>query len=179
MQRIPLPNLRIPIPIPIPQTPSSASTTLLFQNPYSQQKPPPFAPSTKSRPSSHDYKIPKRRFPPIFGCALPCSGAICVKKAQNFSPPLVRRMILAMLEETEINPPRSMCQAENLSICHLLKCPKNIIFVHTSRVPKKLSSTKNSWGTPISTSLTGAYTDAEEPRNYHSQSRRLLEVEEP
>lgn len=88
-------------------------------------------------------------------------------------------MILAMLEETEINPPRSMCQAENLSICHLLKCPKNIIFVHTSRVPKKLSSTKNSWGTPISTSLTGAYTDAEEPRNYHSQSRRLLEVEEP
>lgn len=44
---------------------------------------------------------------------------------------------------------------------------------------KKLSSTKNSWGTPISTSLTGAYTDAEEPRNYHSQSRRLLEVEEP
>lgn len=92
----------VTIPLPIPQTPSSASTTLLFPKPYSQQNPPfPSLQSTKPRPSSHKYKIPKRRFPPIFGYALHCSGllwsgAICVKKAQNFSPPLVRRMILAM-----------------------------------------------------------------------------------
>lgn len=131
----------------------------LFQNPTANRNPPfPSLQSTKPRPSSHNYKIPKRKISPNLWL---CTALLCGdlrEKSTKLSPPLLRRMILAILEETEINPPRSMCQADNFSICHLLKCPKNIIFVRTSQVPKKLSSTKHSWGTPISTSLTGAYT---------------------